>query len=111
MEWQSTAYTPAMGPAFLQLVRTPAEKRSAETIEASRSKSDKLSAILDAHLAGRRFLTGDAFTAADIVVGCAAHRWLNLPLERTVRPHLERWYAEIAARPASRKVTSQVPIT
>jgi glutathione S-transferase len=107
MEWQSTSYTPAMGPAFLQLVRTPPEKRSSETIEASRSRSDKLSVILDAHLAGRRYLTGDAFTAADIVVGCAAHRWLNLPLERSLRPHLERWYADLKARPGSRQVTLQ----
>jgi len=107
MEWQSTAYTPAMGPAFMQLVRTPAERRSAETIEASRQKSDKLSGILDAHLAGRRYLTGDAFTAADIVVGCAVHRWLKLPLERTPRPHLERWYADLKSRPASRQVTGQ----
>ena len=52
------------------------------------------------------FLTGDGFTAADIVVGCAAHRWLNLPLARAPRPHLERWYAELKSRPGSRQVTS-----
>ena len=107
MEWQSTAYTPAMGPAFLQLVRTPADRRSGETVEASRQKTDKLSGILNAHLAGRRYLTGETFTAADIVVGCAVHRWLKLPLERTLRPHLERWYADLNARPGSRQVTLQ----
>src|SRR6185295_9799295 len=59
MEWQSTAFTPAMWGAFWQLIRTPAEKRSADTIEASRAKTEKLAAILDAHLASRRNLTGD----------------------------------------------------
>lgn len=103
MEWQSTSYTPAMWAAFWQLVRTPPEKRDAAAVEASRAKSEKLSGILDAHLAGRRWLTGDTFTAADIVVGCAAHRWLHLPLERASRPNLERWYAEAAARPGSRQ--------
>ncbi len=107
MEWQATAFTPAMWGAFWHLIRTPAEKRSAEMIESSRVKSDKLAGILDAHLAVRRNLTGDAFTAADIVVGCATHRWLNLPIERTPRPNLERWYAELKARPASRQVTHQ----
>jgi glutathione S-transferase len=107
MEWQSTAYTPAMWVAFWQLIRTPAEKRDAAGIEASRAKSEKLSGILDAHLASRRFLAGDAFTAADIVVGCAAHRWLNLPLAREARPNLQRWYAELKARPGSRQVTHQ----
>jgi glutathione S-transferase len=107
MEWQATAYTPAMWGAFWHLVRTPEDKRSAEAIESSRAKSEKLSAILDAHLADRRNLTGDAFTAADVVVGCAAHRWLNLPIERTPRPNLERWYQNLKARPASRQVTHQ----
>ena len=107
MEWQSTAYTPAMWAAFWQLIRTPAEKRDAASVEGSRAKTEKLSAVLDAHLATRRFLGGDAFTAADIVAGCAAHRWLNLPIERASRPHLERWYGELKSRPGSRQVTSQ----
>lgn len=107
MEWQSTAYTPAMWAAFWQLIRTPEEKRDAKAVEASRARTDKLSGILDAHLASRPYLCGEAFTAADIVVGCAAHRWLNLPLERTPRPHLERWYADLKSRPGSRQVTSQ----
>ena len=107
MEWQSTGYTPAMWGAFWQLIRTPAEKRDMALVDSSRAKSEKLSAILDRHLASRRFLTGDSFTAADIVVGCAAHRWLNLPLAREATPHLERWYGELKSRPASRRVTLQ----
>ena len=106
MEWQSTNYTPAMWGAFWQLIRTPAEKRDAGLVESSRAKSEKLSGILDAQLRGRRYVAGDRFTAADIVIGCAAHRWLNLPIERQARPDLERWYAEVRSRPASRPVTS-----
>ena len=107
MEWQSTSFTPAMRDAFWQLIRTPAEKRDAAAVEASRAESEKLAAILDAHLARNRYLTDHGFTAADIVVGCAAHRWLNLPLARAPRPHLERWYGELKSRPGSRQVTSQ----
>ena len=110
MEWQSTGYTPAMVQAFWQLVRTPAEKRDAAAIEASRVKSEKHSAVLDRHLRGREFVAGKAFTTADIVIGCAAHRWLNLPLAREPRPDLERWYAMLKARPGSRQVTSS-PVT
>jgi glutathione S-transferase len=110
MEWQSTAYTPAMRDAFWQLIRTPAEKRDATALGNSRKESERLSAILDAHLAKTRFLTDHGFTAADIVVGCAAHRWLHLPITREPRPHLERWYHEIKSRPGARQVTSQ-PLT
>jgi glutathione S-transferase len=110
MEWQSTGYTPAMWAAFWNLVRTAPEKRDAAAVEASRAKTEKLSGILDTHLRGRQFIAGDSFSPADIVVGCAAHRWLNMPVEREPRPALERWYEMLKSRPGSRQVTSQ-PVT
>jgi glutathione S-transferase len=110
MEWQSTGYTAAMTPVFWQLVRTPAEKRDSAAIEASRVKSEKFSGVLDKHLAGREFVAADRFTPADIVIGCAVHRWLNLPLAREKRPEIERWYASLKSRPGARQVTS-LPVT
>ena len=111
MDWQTNTYQPAMRDVFWQLVRTPADKRDAAVVETSRKECERLTAILDAHLAGSRYITAHGFTAADIVLGCAAHRWLNLPLAREPRPHLERWYAELKSRPGSRQVTAQVPLT
>ena len=110
MEWQSTGYTPAMGPAFWQLVRTPPEKRDAAAVESSLQKSEKFSAVLDRHLANREYLAANAFSPADIVVGCAAHRWLGMPIKREARPNLERWYASLKSRPGARQVTS-LPVT
>ena len=110
MEWQSTGYTPAMLQAFWGLVRTPPEKRDAAAIEASRVKGEKHAGVLDRHLAGREFIAGEAFSPADIVVGCAAHRWLGLPMAREPRPNLERWYATLKSRPGARQVTS-LPVT
>jgi glutathione S-transferase len=107
MEWLSTSFVPAQRDAFWELIRVAPEKRDAAAVEASRVKSEKCAAILDRQLAGRRYLTGDAFTAADIVVGCAVHRWLNLPLERAPHANLDRYYAELKSRPGSRQVTSQ----
>ena len=105
MEWQSTSFTPAMWGAFWHLVRIPEDKRDTALIESSRARSEKLAGILDAHLATRSYLTGEVFTTADIVVGCATHRWLNLPARIERRPHLERWYGELKSRPGSRQVT------
>jgi len=110
MEWQSTGYTPAMVQAFWQLVRTPPEKRDHAAIEASRAKGEKFSGVLDRHLAGREFIAGNAFSPADIVVGCAAHRWLGMPRVREPRPNLERWYGSLKSRPGARQVTS-LPLT
>ena len=110
MDWLSTSFVPAQRDAFWELIRVPAEKRNAATVDASRAKGEKCAAALDRQLATRRHLAGERFTAADIVVGCAVHRWLNLPLERVARPNLERYYAEIRSRPGARQVVSQ-PLT
>jgi len=110
MDWQTNTYQPAMRDIFWQLVRTPVGKRDAALMENSRKECERLTAILDAHLEGRAFLTPHGVTAADIVLGCAAHRWLHLPVKREPRPNLERWYAGLKSRPGSRQVTSQVPL-
>ena len=107
MEWQSTSFTPAMRDAFWQLIRVAADKRNAAAVEASRAECEKLAAILDRHLEERDYLTDNGFSAADLVVGCAAHRWLNLPVAREARPNLQRWYAALKSRPGSRQVTFQ----
>jgi len=106
MEWLSTAFVPSMRDAFWQLIRTPEASRDLKALEKSRAESERLSAILDAQLAHRRYVTDHGFTAADIVIGCAAHRWLLLPFDRPPRPHLQRWYDEIKSRPGARQVTS-----
>jgi glutathione S-transferase len=106
MDWQATTFTPAMRDAFWQLVRVAPEKRDTAAVEASRAASEKAAAVLEAHLAGREFVAGDAFSPADIVLGCATHRWLNLPLAREPRPEMQRWYAALRTRPGARQVLS-----
>jgi glutathione S-transferase len=110
MDWQATVYTPAMWAAFWQLIRTPAQERDAKVVEASIAKTEKAAEILDAALAGREFITGDTFTMGDIPIGCATHRWLNMPVWRVGRPNIERWYAALKARPGGAKVLA-TPVT
>jgi glutathione S-transferase len=107
MEWQSTTFSPAMRDAFWQLIRTPEASRDAGTIEKSTAASERLAVILDDQLGRHEYITPNGFTAADLVVGCAAHRWLNLPVRRPKLANLERWYALLKSRAASRQVTSQ----
>jgi glutathione S-transferase len=106
MEWLSTSFVPAMRDAFWQLIRTPEPERDKALVEKSREACEQRMAILDAQLAKGPFLTPNGFTAADIVNGCAVHRWLHLPIARAPRPNVERWYGEIKSRPGSRQVTS-----
>ena len=104
MDWQQTTLNPAGRNAFMQLIRTPADKRETQLVAQSAAATEPLMALLDAHLSRRAFMAGDAFTMADIPIACELHRWRGLPLERPARPHLERWYQGILSRPASRGV-------
>jgi glutathione S-transferase len=110
MDWQATELTPAMRDAFMQLIRTAADKRSPALVDASNAATETTMAILDAHLAGREYLCGERFTAGDIAVGTAVHRWFGLPQPNLPRPHVEQWYRRLMLRPAVAGVLT-LPIT
>ncbi|WP_460451657.1 glutathione S-transferase family protein [Alsobacter sp. SYSU BS001988] len=103
MDWQQTSLNPAIGPAFMNLVRLPPDKRDAAAAEAALAKSETMLAILEAHLAGSPYLAGETITMAEMVVAPSVHRWLNLPAARQSRPHVEAWYAGLFAREAARQ--------
>ena len=107
MDWQQTTMNPAGRDAFIQLIRTAPEQRDAQKIAASIAAMEPLLQLLDRHLASRPYLQGAQFGMADIPVACEVHRWWNLPAaayQRPHYPHVERWFAAILARPASRGV-------
>lgn len=104
MDWQQTTLNPAGRNAFMQLIRTPPEQRQPALITQSQAQTEPLLALLDQHLSKQAFVSGEAFTMADIPLGCEIHRWFGLPLTRPVYPHLERWYAALCKRPGSQGV-------
>lgn len=103
-QWMDWAFTFQAGvrDAFWHLIRTPAEKRDAKAIEASRARSGELAKILDAALADRMYVAG-AFSMGDIPIGAEVQRWIRLPIERPKLPHLEAWFERLCARPAFKK--------
>ncbi len=102
-DWQLSSFTPATRDAFWGLIRTPPEKRDHAVIATSCTNSEARMDILEKHLAKHAFVGGDHFTFGDIIVGPAVHRWLNMPVERAERPHIQRWYEAIIARPSSKR--------
>lgn len=104
MDWQQTSLNPAGSPAFIQLFRTPQDKRDPAVISKSVATMTPLLTMLDQHLSQRDYMGGDTFGMADIPVACDIHRWFGLPQTRPELPNLERWYARILSRPATRGV-------
>jgi len=104
MDWQQTTLNRASRDVFWQLIRTKPEERDHAAMERSRTATDALFAQLDAHLAGRDFIGGARFGMADIPLGVEAHRWYGLPIDRTPRPNVERWFAALKGRDAARGI-------
>jgi glutathione S-transferase len=67
----------SLRPAFIGLVRTPPQDRDRASVATAIRKTAENLAILDAHLAGREFVAGRAFTMADIPLGATAYRWFT----------------------------------
>ncbi|MCC6791566.1 MAG: glutathione S-transferase family protein [Thermomicrobiales bacterium] len=111
MDWQATAFNAAISPVFLGLIRTPPEKRDDAGIAALTGRLEALLATLDAHLADRAYVNGEAFTMADIPVGAGVNRWYKLPLERQPRPHVEGWLERLKARPGFRAHVLDIPLS
>ena len=111
MDWQLTVAAPALTPVFWGLIRTPPEKRDPKAIEAGKAASTAAIQMMDARLAKTRFIAGDAFSYGDIPIGPFAYRYFRLVTERPALPNVERWYAELQARPAFKQHVLDAPFT
>jgi len=110
-QWMDWAFTfqSSVRDAFWNLIRTPAEKRDAKAIEASRVKSGQLIGILDAALQNRHYVAG-SFSMGDIPIGCEVQRWMRLPMERPKMPAVEAWFERLCARPAYKRIVD-IPLS
>lgn len=97
-------------PAFIGLVRKPPEERDETRIKVAISKTAENWSILDAHLSGRKYITGTSFTMADIPLGATAYRWFNLDIERPPLLDLAAWYERLCKR-APYKVSVVLPLS
>lgn len=111
MDWELSVLTQAMFPVFMGLVRTPPEERDHEAIAAGAKRVIAAAGILDQRLAETRFLAGDAFSVGDIPPAVHVRRIFELIEDRPVFENMERWYGEIAERPAFQTHVTAIPIS
>ena len=82
---------------------TPEAERNAELIARKQAACAAHFKLLDAHLAGRPYLAGDAFGLGDIPAGTVLYRYFGMGLETPPVPHVRAWYARLMERPAYRE--------
>ena len=97
---------PMMGQANVFTRYFPEQLPS--VIERYRRESRRLFEVMDGHLADHEWLAGD-YSIADIAnwSWVHTHEWPGVPVDGL--PHLQRWLAAIAARPAVRKGVATPP--
>jgi glutathione S-transferase len=100
LDWTLSTLQPVDRSVFWALVRTPVEQRDMAAIQKDADAEAAQWNVVDAYLKTRRFITGEEFTLADIALGAYARRWLGVEgITKPTFPHLERWFAELSARP------------
>lgn len=95
-----TALQPDFMALFWGFYRTPEAQRQAKRIEAAAQSCAAHFERLDAHLAERPFLAGDAFTMGDVPAGTTLHRYFEMGFPVPVPPHVRAWHARLTAREA-----------
>lgn len=99
MDWQQTTGQSGLGPAFVQMYRTPPERRDEGVIRKGLARAAETFALLEAELARRPFIAGETFTLADIPLGCIVYRYLHMPIDRPDLPALAAYHARLLERP------------
>lgn len=89
------------GPVFWPVYRFPETCSEADLSKALTTLGDKL-CIADARFQKHPFLTGEAFTLADVQFGHVLYRYFNIDIPRPELPGLARYYARLCTRPAYR---------
>lgn len=98
LSWQLGGVGPMAGQTHHFLKYAPevlpyAQKRYVD-------ETARLYAVLNQRLSDRRYVTGDAYTIADMAIWPWASLWEGQDQTLDDKPHLARWLEEIFSRPA-----------
>jgi glutathione S-transferase len=100
MDWQATDLNSAWRYAFMALVRRSGAHTDEGQLAASVRNWNVHMALLDGQLqAGARFIAGDDFTLADIVLGLSINRWQMTPCEKPDLEFVAAYYERMRLRP------------
>jgi glutathione S-transferase len=104
MDWAGSDAYVGIRPVFLGLqVKMAPYKDDPAAIEAGIREWTTQMRRVEEHLAASGpFLTGAAFTVADIPVGLLVNRWFSIPFEKPTLPNLATYYDRLAGRAAYR---------
>ncbi|HJS36010.1 MAG TPA: glutathione binding-like protein [Pseudoxanthomonas sp.] len=96
--WQMAGLGPMSGQYGHFTVYAP--EKIPYAIDRYTREVQRLLGVLDGQLAKHAYVAGEDYSIADMAI----HPWVNAydkaPLDMSPYPHLQRWHADVAARPA-----------
>ena len=100
IDWQATDLNGSWSYAFMALVRRSPAHRDAAAITASGINWAGKMAILERQLETTGgFVSGVAFTLADVPIGLSVHRWFGTPVPHPDHPAVAAYYERLSQRP------------
>lgn len=104
MDWANYETSISLRGAFLGGMLNEPPWNNPWFIEQGRRQITKEVGQLEAHLAATGpYVTGEAFTIADIPIGLVVNRWFCLDFDRPVYPAVAAYYERLSARPPYRR--------
>jgi glutathione S-transferase len=100
LDWENNELLPPQHEMVMHLIRLPEAQRDPRALAKARQAFQNRLRIAEEQLGRTRHICGERFTYGDIPLGIRVHRWHVLGLAAGTFPNVDRWYAEIAARPA-----------
>lgn len=111
MDWLYTHFFLPHRVVFWGLIRTPEADRDMDAIRNQIKEGGERLKVLDAQLEGKSFIAGEALTIGDVPMGCMAHRWFTMDIDRPSLPNVETWVARLRERPAFHEHVSSIPLS
>lgn len=111
LSWSTWAYV-TFGGAFQRFIhasseRVPAERHNRAQAEHAAAELQTLLGLLDARLASRPYLLGEAFTLTDLIVGNAVSYGTFSGAPADDHPHVQSWLSRLHARDSYKKSMSE----
>jgi glutathione S-transferase len=103
--WTMTEAQPPLVDILVQKIFVPEDKRDHALIERRQKQLPNIFAVLENELKGKKFLVGNKYSAADLMVGSAINVAFGLQVDLSAYPHIKSWFSELQSRPAWMKVS------
>jgi glutathione S-transferase len=99
LDAQQTIMNRPQATIFVNMVRTPPEKRDQAVIAQAITDAGRAWGMIGVELGRHPYIAGEELALCDIAWGVHLHRWFNMDFNRPEIPHLREWYDRLLRRP------------